>query len=157
MEFRFEKANPEDLDVILKLGESSNEEHVVPLLSADGKKAFRIAFTADINNVKDAHIYSVIKATVDDEIIGYVAWRDESYIGHLYVKTEYHGFGVARRLVEEMKAASGAALVRVKASIYALGFYKKVGFAPISDELSINGIRYVPMVLDVEQNKEQRI
>ncbi|OCH14568.1 acetyltransferase [Aliivibrio sp. 1S165] len=151
MEFSYEKVTHQDLDVILKLGEAVNDKHVVPLLNFEGQKAIKMAFKSDIDRVKDASIYSAIKATIDNEIIGYIAWRDESYIGHLYVKTEYHGFGVAKGLVEEMKAVSGAKLISVKASIYALGFYKKVGFKPVSEELSLNGIRYVPMVLNVQQ------
>ncbi|CAM3083031.1 GNAT family N-acetyltransferase [Moritella viscosa] len=149
MEFTFEKVTHRDLDLIFELGESVNEEHVVPLLNAEGQKAIRIAFKADIEQVKNPEIYSAVKATIGNEIIGYIAWREENYIGHLYVKTEYHGFGVAKRLVEEMKQVSSARLIRVKASIYALGFYGKVGFKAMSEELSINGIRYVPMELNV--------
>lgn len=150
MEFILEKVTHKDLDSILKLGESVNEEHVVPLLDAEGQKAIRIAFKSDIDKVKDPEIYSVIKASVDNDIIGYIGWREEHYIGHLYVKTDYHGFGVAKQLVEAMKKRSGARLIRVKASIYALGFYRKVGFKAMSEELSVNGIRYVPMELNVE-------
>ena len=152
MEFTFEKVTHRDLDSILKLGESVNEEHVVPLLNEEGQQAIRIALKADIYKVKNTDIYSAVKATIDNEIIGYIAWREENYIGQLYVKTEYHGFGVAKRLVEEMTLVSGATLIRVKASIYALGFYGKVGFKATSEELSINGIRYVPMELRIEQS-----
>jgi len=152
MEFTFEKVTHRDLDSILTLGESVNEEHVVPLLNEEGQQAIRIALKADIDKVKNTDIYSAVKATIDNEIIGYIAWREENYIGQLYVKTEYHGFGVAKRLVEEMILMSGATLIRVKASVYALGFYGKVGFKAMSEELSINGIRYVPMELRIEQS-----
>lgn len=149
MEFALEKVTHRDLDSILKLGESANEEHVVPLLDAEGQKAIRLAFMSDVENVTNPEIYSAVKAIIGNEIIGYIAWRDGNYLGHLYVKTEYHGFGVAKRLVEEMKTISGAKLISVKASIYALGFYGKVGFKAMSEELSINGIRYVLMELNV--------
>ncbi len=149
MEFTFEKVIHRDLDAILKLGKSVNEEHVVPLLNAEGQAAIRIAFKSDIDKVKNPEIYSALKASFGNEIVGYIAWREENYIGHLYVKTEYHGFGIAKRLVEEMKRISDARLIKVKASIYALGFYESVGFKAISKELSINGIRYVPMELNV--------
>ena len=150
MEFTLEKVTNEDFDAILEIGESVNEEHVVPLLNAEGQKAIRIAFKSDIDKVKDPEIYSVIKASVGNDIIGYIGWREENYIGHLYVKTDYHGFGVAKQLVEAMIKMSGAGVIRVKASIYALGFYGNVGFKPVSEELSIIGIRYVPMELNVE-------
>ncbi len=150
MEFILEKVTHKDLDAILKLGESVNEEHVVPLLNAEGQQAIRIAFKSDIDKVKDPEIYSVIKASFGNDIIGYIGWREENYIGHLYVKTDYHGFGVAKQLVEAMIKMSGAGVIRVKASIYALGFYRKVGFKAMSEELSVNSIRYVPMELNVE-------
>ncbi len=149
MEFIFEKVIHSDIGSMLKLGESVNEEHVVPLLNAEGQAAIRVAFKSDIDKVKNPEIYSAVKASIGNEIVGYIAWREENYIGHLYVKTEYHGFGVAKRLVEEMKRISDARLIKVKASIYALGFYEKVGFKALSKELSINGIRYVPMELNV--------
>ena len=160
MEFILEKVTHKDLDSILKLGEAVNEEHVVPLLNAEGQQAIRSALKSDIEQVTDTEVYSAVKAVIGNEIIGYIAWRQGNYIGQLYVKTECHGFGVAKRLVEEMKKRSGARLIRVKASIYALGFYRNVGFKPVSEELSINGIRYVPMELNVElypSNKTHRV
>lgn len=149
MEFIFEKAVQQDIDSILALGETVNEEHVVPLLNAEGQKAIRIAFKSDFDKVKNPDIYSVVKASVGNEIIGYIGWREDNYLGHLYVKTDYHGFGIAKRLVDEMKTQCGASLIHVKASIYALGFYQKVGFKATSEELSINSIRYVPMEMIV--------
>lgn len=150
MKFTYEKVTPKDRDIILELGEAINEKHVVPLLDSEGQQAIRAAFKSDMVYVKNSEIYSAIKAVVDGEIVGYIAWRDGSYIGHLYVKTKFHGCGIAKRLVDEMKVLSGAKSITVKASIYALGFYKKVGFKPTSEELKVNGIRYVPMKLDID-------
>ena len=42
MEFTLEKVTNEDFDAILELGESVNEEHVVPLLNAEGQKAIEL-------------------------------------------------------------------------------------------------------------------
>ncbi|PKH06831.1 GNAT family N-acetyltransferase [Moritella sp. Urea-trap-13] len=149
MEFSFEKVTLKDLDTLLVLAVSVNEEHVVPLLDKQGKEAIRSALKSDIEQVINTDVYSAVKAVIGNEIIGYIAWREGNYIGQLYVKTLYHGFGVAKQLVEAMKTISGARLIRVKASIYALGFYSKVGFIAMSEEQSINGIRYVPMELTV--------
>lgn len=150
MEFIFASATDKDLNAIIALGESVNEEHVVPLLNSEGKDAIRIAFKSDIDKIKDPQVYSLVKVSVGNEIVGYIGWRDHNYLGHLYVKTPYHGFGIAKRLVNEMKTLSGASLIHVKASIYALGFYQKVGFKATSEELSINSIRYVSMELNVD-------
>ena len=65
MEFIFEKVNQRDLDSILKLGVSVNEEHVVPLLDAEGKEAIRNALKSDIAKVTNTEIYSAIKAIID--------------------------------------------------------------------------------------------
>lgn len=150
MEFIFASATDKDLHAIIALGESVNEEHVVPLLNNEGKDAIRIAFKADIDKIKDPQVYSLVKVSAGNEIVGYIGWCDNNYLGHLYVKTAYHGFGIAKRLINEMKTQSGAKLIYVKASIYALGFYQKVGFKATSEELSINSIRYVPMELIVK-------
>ncbi|WP_170111233.1 GNAT family N-acetyltransferase [Photobacterium sanctipauli] len=80
-----------------------------------------------------------------------ITWRDANYLGQLYVKTQYHGQGIAKQLVDEMKQLSHAEVIQVKASIYAVGFYSRVGFQPTDQEQSINGIRYIPMELVVKQ------
>ena len=90
MEFILEKVTSKDLDAILKLGETVNEEHVVPLLDAEGQQAIRSALKSDIEQVIDTKVYSAVKAVIGNEIIGYIAWRQGNYIGQLYVKTEYH-------------------------------------------------------------------
>ncbi|MBL4829011.1 MAG: GNAT family N-acetyltransferase [Aliivibrio sp.] len=145
MEFTFSKVTEKDKNDILRLGESVNESCVVPFLNEEGKKAMRQARSPDILEATNVEIYEAIKAVVDGELIGYIAWRQGNYIAQLYVSTEYQGCGVGSRLVNEMKARSGAVLIQLKASINAIGFYKKLGFVATSKEQNKNGIRFVPM------------
>nr|WP_275440793.1 GNAT family N-acetyltransferase [Vibrio sp. Of7-15] len=52
-------------------------------------------------------------------------------------------------MVTEMQKRSGASNIEVKASVNAVGFYKRLGFQPTDKEQVKGGIRYLPMVLKV--------
>ena len=150
--FTLEKIAIKDQKEILELAEHVNEEYVIPELGAQGKQAMREARKADILQVTNKDIYTAVKAVIGNEIIGYIAWRQENYIAQLYVKSQYQGFGVGKKLVVEMQNNCGSDLIQLKASVNAIGFYTKLGFVATSRELTKNGIRYVPMVLNSEQH-----
>ncbi|WP_432464400.1 GNAT family N-acetyltransferase [Agarivorans sp. QJM3NY_33] len=141
------EVRPEDQAAILQLGESVNEANVVPYLNPQGQQEMRIARVKDITQASDPKIYCSLKALVDQRLVGYIAWRHGNYIAQLYVRSEYQGYGIGRRLVEGMLARCSAESIQLKASVNALGFYEKLGFKPLSTEQSRNGIRFVPMEL----------
>ncbi|MFW9641912.1 GNAT family N-acetyltransferase [Vibrio parahaemolyticus] len=149
MDIRLSEVAEQDLSEIMALAMSVNEKHVIPLLSNEGQASIRTALKSDVEKLRDKAIYTAVKASSENQLLGYIAWRDGNYLGQLYVDSNYHGQGIARKLVEEMKLRCSENKILVKASIYALGFYQKVGFVPLADELSIKGMRYVPMALSL--------
>lgn len=69
-----------------------------------------------------------------------------SHIDMLFVKEEYHRQGIAKRLLETAKQACFEAReITVYSSPYAVGIYKRLGFAPTGGEMTVNGIRFTPM------------
>ncbi|GLO63706.1 hypothetical protein MACH09_42140 [Vibrio sp. MACH09] len=149
MEIKLTDVVAKDLNDIRILAETVNEKHVAPLLNTEGKEALRVALKADVERVLDKTVYQAVKASCNNKLVGYIAWRDGNYLGQLYVDSSYHGCGIASKLVDEMKQRCDSNKITVKASIYALGFYQKVGFKALSEELNINGMRYVPMELEI--------
>ncbi|MCG6280329.1 GNAT family N-acetyltransferase [Vibrio diabolicus] len=149
MVISYELVTQEDQQLILALGESVNEEFVIPYLSSDGQEAMLNARKGDIDQATNTVIYTSIKAVKNGAIVGYVAWRQGNYIAQLYVsaKNQNQNQGIGRGLINQMKRHSGASSIELKASVNAVGFYKRLGFQSVDTEQVKNGIRYVPMVL----------
>ncbi|WP_437640915.1 GNAT family N-acetyltransferase [Sorangium sp. So ce854] len=88
--------------------------------------------------------HDVRVAEADDEVAGYMAWRDEApgvaYLEELSVHPDHQRRGIATRLLAELYGRArelGMEQVvlrsREKAS-WAQAFYRKAGFAPIGDD-----------------------
>jgi len=70
---------------------------------------------------------------------------DDRHIYHLFVAEKHQNTGVARQL---LLAAQGLARgFSVNSSVFARGFYEKMGFVAESDPLERNGILTIPMKL----------
>ncbi|ELZ1717843.1 GNAT family N-acetyltransferase [Vibrio parahaemolyticus] len=147
MDISYELVTQEDQQSILALGEAVNEEFVIPYLSSDGQEAMRNTRKGDIEQATNTEIYTSIKAIKNGAIVGYIAWRQGNYIAQLYVSSKYQNQGVGRGLITEMLKRSGASSIELKASVNAVGFYKRLGFQTVGTEQVKNGIRYVPMLL----------
>lgn len=147
MDISYEPVTQSDHQSILALGEVVNEEFVIPCLNSTGQKAMRCARKADIEQVTNANIYASVKAGSNSVLVGYIAWRRSNYIAQLYVCSTSQGKGIGTGLIREMQKRSGALSIELKASVNAVGFYKRLGFQPIDSEQVKNGIRYQPMVL----------
>lgn len=84
------------------------------------------------------------------KIIGVIEIRDYSHVSLLFVSEEWHGQGIAKRLIDAGIAkcrAENRAIkqVSVNSSPYAVPVYEKLGFTIREPEQEINGIRFTPM------------
>lgn len=95
--------------------------------------------------------YNVLAAINNNIIVGIIGVRNETHISLLFVDSEYHRKGIARRLVKEMfertYAKYGKREMTVNSSPYAVGFYHKMGFVDTDVEQTTDGIRYTPMIV----------
>ncbi|MDO4509272.1 MAG: GNAT family N-acetyltransferase [Lachnospiraceae bacterium] len=95
--------------------------------------------------------YNVLAAINNNIIVGVIGVRNETHISLLFVDSEYHRKGIARRLVKEMFERTyvkyGKREMTVNSSPYAVGFYHKMGFVDTDVELTTDGIRYTPMIV----------
>ena len=93
--------------------------------------------------------YNVLAAFNDNIIVGIIGVRNETHISLLFVDSEYHKKGIARRLVEKTFERTyekyGKREMTVNSSPYAVGFYHKMGFVDTDIEQTTDGIRYTPM------------
>lgn len=95
--------------------------------------------------------YNVLAAINNNIIVGVIGVRNETHISLLFVDSEYHRKGIARRLVKEMFERTyekyGKREMTVNSSPYAVGFYHKMGFVDTDVEQTTDGIRYTPMIV----------
>lgn len=90
----------------------------------------------------------------DNRMIGFIEVRDGSHISLLFVEPDEHRRGIARSLYQAalLHAAalnSSLRVVTVNSSPYAVGFYAQQGFAASGPEQMMNGIRFIPMTLEI--------
>lgn len=93
--------------------------------------------------------YNILAAFNNNIIVGIIGVRNETHISLLFVDSEYHKKGIARRLVEKTFERTyekyGKREMTVNSSPYAVGFYHKMGFVDTDIEQTTDGIRYTPM------------
>jgi len=95
--------------------------------------------------------YIVQAAFCKGLMVGVVGVRNETHISLLFVDSEYHKRGIARKLMlkvfEKTYKDFGKRKMTVNSSPYAVGFYHKMGFIDTDVEQLTDGIRYTPMVV----------
>jgi GNAT superfamily N-acetyltransferase len=102
---------------------------------------------------------SVIAARIDDhdyrsyvymrgeDLIGYIAIRNNQHLYYLFVDQGYHGQGIARQLWDHARSMSDSDHFVVRSSVYAVPVYEKFGFV-INGPVSVkDGIAFQPMEL----------
>lgn len=90
-----------------------------------------------------------------DELIGVMGMRPTmSHINLAFVREDYHRRGAAsalfKYLLEDVKKLRPEiTAVTVNSSPYGLPFYEKVGFKASDSELTVDGIRFTPMIYTI--------
>lgn len=92
--------------------------------------------------------YQVMVALDGNRVIGMASVRNQNHLSLLFVDEAYQRKGVGRMLIKKMCVhlqEQGERYMSVKASPYALLFYKKQGFRAVRPEEEYSGIRVTPM------------
>lgn len=92
----------QDLPEVLALAHDVVESDVSPHLTAGGQHFLLASLAKDINNIIVPERYHALKACQDNELLGYIAWRNNNHIAQFYVKSAYQGNGVGSRLLREL-------------------------------------------------------
>ncbi len=89
-------------------------------------------------------------------VIGVIAMRPPCHISLLFVDKSYHHQGIARALFEHLlyniRQNTRHTEITVNSSPYAAGFYRRMGFADMDKERTVNGIRFIPMKRNVYES-----
>lgn len=118
--------------------------------SEEGKKSF-YEFIDNGNiftNILLAHEF-LITAKINEEIVGVVTTRDRAHISLLFVRKDCHKRGISRELIESLLDFTEKETLTVNSSPYALEIYKKLGFVAQEDLQEKDGIKFIPMEMQV--------
>mgnify|MGYP002514969128 CR=1 FL=1 len=86
-----------------------------------------------------------------DKIVALMGMRsNKTHINLVFTKKEYHRRGIAKAIFhyllnDVLKDNPSLEALTLNSSPYGLPFYLKIGFVPLSEEQTINGIRFTPM------------
>ncbi|MDO4188291.1 MAG: GNAT family N-acetyltransferase [Lachnospiraceae bacterium] len=95
--------------------------------------------------------YRAVAAYDNGFMVGIIGVRNETHISLLFVDSEYHRRGIAKKLMHKIFEMTyndyGKREMTVNSSPYAVGFYHKIGFKDTDVEQTTDGIRYTPMII----------
>lgn len=93
--------------------------------------------------------YQMLIALDGNKVIGAGTLRNVNHLSLLFVDENYHHQGVGSALLnglsQYLKAEAGERYMSLKASPYAVEFYKKLGFRQVRPEEVYSGIRVTSM------------
>lgn len=98
----------------------------------------------------------MLVAIIDSKIAGVIETRDNNYISLLFVDKAFHGQGIAGKLFR--KALFNCKKINpelnkfyVHASPFSVPVYKKLGFTETDLMQEQNGIKYLPMEMEIAE------
>lgn len=140
---RFEELTLDELYAILKLRvDVFVVEQKCPCDEIDNRDQAAIHVYLKDNNGIKAYVRILDRGVVSEHVT----------IGRVIAAQRNKGLG--RRVMEEAIRAAQEILdadtIFLEAQVYAKGFYEKLGFKPISESFSLDGIPHVKMELEVQ-------
>jgi GNAT superfamily N-acetyltransferase len=128
------------------------DEFVAPHFSEEGISEFKSFIEPPRLRERLRSNSFILVAEIDVAMVGVIGVRDWSHFFLLFVRGDHQGKGT-RLLSQALKRCKTVKpdleKITVNSSPNAVGAYRRMGFIPTSEEQLANGIRHVPMVLDL--------
>ena len=83
-------------------------------------------------------------------IVGVIATKDITHIALFFVDGKHHKQGIGRKLYEEVLSRNTKGYFTVNSSPYAHEVYKHLGFVDTDTEQCVNGLRFIPMKMEIK-------
>ncbi len=153
---KYRLMQPGEETQVIKLVSRIFAQFVAPLYSDEGVTEFMKYADPSIlaERAKGNHFVQVAESHY--EIIGIIEIRENSHIALFFVTPEHQRKGIGRELLNKAVQeciASNPDLpeITVNSSPNAVSAYRTLGFIERDEEKTVNGIRYVPMSLEVHK------
>jgi len=152
----YRSMKPDEESAVIDLVLNVFYEFVAPQYSNEGISEFKKIASADAlaDRLKGENF--VVVAESDRKIIGFIEMRENSHIALLFVEKPYQHKGIAKELIQRSieickKRNPGIQTITVNSSPNAVAAYRKIGFKGLDNEKVSNGIRFVPMELNLKR------
>ena len=135
-----------DIPAALSLAWEVFSEFESPVYSEEGTEEFRRC-------LHDEHYLEGIRyygAFDGETLVGEIGFRPgQGHICFFFVKGSCHRRGIGTRLFRRLLCDVPQGTITLNASPYGLPFYQALGFRPVGEEQTVNGIRFTPMAYRV--------
>jgi GNAT superfamily N-acetyltransferase len=156
-QINFREMTAGDENAVSALSEEVFDEFIAPDYEPGGVEEFKRHIVPE--DLLRRHLNGdsfLIVAEEDGEVVGVIDVRDGCHIRLFFVRKEYHGTGIGRRLFDlslERCRRDDPQLeeITVNSSPYAIPIYENLGFFIAQPELVRNGIRHTPMSYRIYQ------
>jgi GNAT superfamily N-acetyltransferase len=133
------------------------DEFIAPQYSQQGIAEFKKFACANTLADRFRAGNLILLAESGQGIIGVIEIRENDHIAKLFVEKSHQRKGIAKELLLRSieicrKRKPEINRITVNSSPNAFGAYQKMGFTGVRDEKTVNGIRFIPMVLALENN-----
>ena len=141
-DFTIRRLSEEERQTALDLAWAVFSEYESPDYAPEGTEEFRKCLH-DEAYLYGLHYYG---AFYGEKLIGEIAIRpDRKHICFFFVDGRYHRRGIGTRMFRRLLEDYSNETITLNSSPYGLPFYKAIGFVPIDEEKTVNGIRFTPM------------
>lgn len=154
-EIRLHDLQENEIKTAIELIQSVFDEFIAPDYSSEGVISFMnyIQPTMMRRRLRIEDVF-IITARDKDELAGIIEMRNSNHISLLFVRKEYQGRGIGRRLFEDAlaqcrEANPALSTISVNSSPYAIPIYEKLGFRSTGPEEIKDGIRFTSMICTV--------
>ena len=126
--------------------------HVAPLFVQEGVDTF-LSFAqtqALLQRMADGAL--LLGAQLDERLVGIIEFATNCHISFFFVETDFQGHQVGRALFRHLVGICGKCgclQITLNSSPNAVGFYQKLGFETLDEERCRDGIRHVPMRIEL--------
>lgn len=93
-------------------------------------------------------------AFMSHKLVGVIATRSEgTHVALFFVEGNYHRQGIGKQLFKTVLKECRADKMTVNSSPYAVPIYHKLGFCDVDNEQVVNGVRFTPMELEIQEKQ----
>jgi GNAT superfamily N-acetyltransferase len=130
------------------------DEFVAPDYSPAGNTFFHAYIQPDRLLERFSNGDVLLTAKSNNSIIGMIEVRDQNHICLLFVDKVWHRKGIAKKLLTKVitlyrEKDAGLKYFDVNSSPYAEKIYAHMGFKKTADIQNLNGLKFIPMVLEL--------
>jgi len=142
-----------DAASISRLISALADHFITPDFAAEGRRELLASMTPRMiaGYLQSGYRYHV--AEEGGELVAVVGMREHSHLYHLFVAETRQRQGLAMRLwktaSEDAQRRGNPGVFTVNSSLHALPFYERLGFVAQSGPVTVKGVCFVPMKLEL--------